>query len=386
MEALETGDVIAYHLAGNVFGLAHIVQVEDLATTTHYHLVILDAADPIELDEVNPEESIVEHFAGRLEAPRDIAVDHLSVTPVGMEQSGALRVGAGDVEDFELIGYQIWLHGTAERLLQQGVLRDDLRARPAQESDGDEEQDGDDDGADYDLVDGEQEPDDGAAEATDARGDASADGAGALERREIQMRPWHGGTLDRAVGPALFEWREEVIAANPEGGRLVEFLTSVFDEGIASMGDVVRRFIEEGDYAAGQELAQYGDAAGDRLAAYLRDDMDPQLAEDILNILSDMGTLRAYDHIATFFAAHGGRPSDPLEFAAVRGYCYAVMLTGGTPEPLRRELHRLDAVDDPDLRDDLKNAREAIVQMPEAETPSPSASMNAPANPFGLGG
>ncbi len=376
MEALETGDVIAYHLAGNVFGLAHVVQVEDLATTTHYHLVILDAADPIELDDVNPEESIVEHFAGSLDAPRDIVVDHLSVTPVGMDQSGALRVGAGDVEDFELIGYQIWLHGTAERLLQQGVLRDDLRSRPAPESN---------DGADYDVVDGEQEADDSETDASDTNADGSADGAGAAERRQIQLRPWHGGTLDRAVGPALFEWREEVIGANPEGGRLVEFLTSVFDEGVASMGDVVRRFIEEGDYAAGQELAQYGDAAGDRLAAYLRDDMEPQLAEDILNILSDMGTLRAYEHIATFFAAHGGRPSDPLEFAAVRGYCYAVMLTGGTPEPLRRELHRLDAVDDPDLRDDLKNAREAIVQLPDTAAPQ-SPPTNASANPFGFGG
>lgn len=382
MEPLETGDVIAYHLADNVFGLAHVVQVEHLSTTNYYHLVILNIADPIELDEVNPEESIIEHFATRVDVPRDIAVDHLSVTPVGMEQSGALRVGRGDVADVELVGYQIWLHGTAERLLQQGVLRDDLRVRPVAESHEDEEWADDEDGADYDLVDGEGDDGAGPSEAADATADDEAE---APERREIQMRPWHSGTLDRAVGPALFEWREEVIAANSEGGRLVAYLTSVFDEGVASMGDVVHRFIEEGDYAAGQELAQYGDAAGDRLAVYLRDGMEPQLAEDILNILSDMGTLRAYEHIATFFAAHGGRPSDPLESAAVRGYCYAVMLTGGTPEPLRRELHRLDAVDDPDLRNDLKNAREAIVQLPDAEVPQ-AQSMNAPANPFGLGG
>ena len=74
---------------------------------------------------------------------------------------------------------------------------------------------------------------------------------------------------------------------------------------------------------------------------------------------------------------------DLLSLSAAQGLCYAVMLTGGTPEPLREQLDRLDdiAATFPELAHDVASAREAAAGAASREAESPRQPTNSP---FGL--
>jgi hypothetical protein len=136
-----------------------------------------------------------------------------------------------------------------------------------------------------------------------------------------------------------------------------------------------------GDYGAGHELMLYGDGGVEALAVHLNDKLDLQQAEDIINILADAGSIKGYEAIAEFFLAENKGNGSPLQTVASRGFCYAVMRTGGVPEALHRHLDKLDTITEPELLGDVIEAREAIAQaekMRSADEDASSSSDDAP--------
>lgn len=187
----------------------------------------------------------------------------------------------------------------------------------------------------------------------------------------ISVKPhtWHETNFDVSIAQALVElaevFRQEEFAGSVVGQAVIKQTEASAEE----INELVSKLVNEGDYGAGQELLLFGDPAADALYAALKEVKGEQAAEDILQILGDIGTDRAYRHIAEFFVDRINRlPSDPIAVAAARTFCYVVMLTGGTPEPLRGHLRLIERLDYPELRE---NAEEAIQAIQEQGTEVP---------------
>jgi hypothetical protein len=385
MENFEAGDLVTYRLHGDDYGLAHILMIEKMATYSHYHLAVLDAVLEAESGGVDSYGVAFQRsFTVGEEEAAPAAIDHIALTLEAFLESSPAKIDFRDVTDEELMGYRMWLVGAREQLVASGRIHAGGAERDeAEDEDEFDEADEVDDGGDgEDLVDDE----DGADGAAELGGVDDAESVEEeiehLEREEgeeslydelapgeqtVVLRPWHRHIFDRPLGDILFELRDELARdgaaremEDDAAPRLVAYITTFFERKGEAVIDLVNRFVNEGDYAAGHELMAFGDPAADALGACLGDGMDTQIAEDILNVLCDMGSLHAYEHIAAFFEAHYANPADPLYAQAVRGFCYAVMLTGGTPDPLASRLDHLEEIADPELTHDLASAREAV--------------------------
>lgn len=377
MEKFKPGDLITYRLHGDDYGLAQVLAVENLALHNHYHLALLDAI-------VKGEEEAVDSYGvlynrrhtldGAEAAP--IVIDHIALTMDALDASDPMKVAERDVRESDLNGYHVWMLTTREDLVRKGLIRD----VPPEEQDGMEDDEDleaiaeEMDEEDLDLhtstdqvfEDGEGVEEE-AEEDTDA--DENADDSTAQDAEAgmtVELRPWHREVYSEPLDAMLFRLHEEFKRPELKEMTLGAYICSFFDGGnVEAINEMVTRFVE-GDYSAGHELLAFGDAAVDALAVYLQDGMEPQLADDILNVLCDSGTMRAYSHIATFFAQHEGNPDDPLGLPAARGYAYAVMLTGGTPEPLREHLSKLEDISFPELEHDVAAAMDAVVNASKA--------------------
>ena len=392
-ESLAEGDLLAFPIHGNWYGLAHLVRIDTLATYDNYHMVVLDVVREVTIDPYNEEESVRAAFSDADPAMLDIALDNVALMVRGVDQSAMVRVGKAPVTDNELLGYTIWMHGTTEQLMRQGLLRDDLRT--AAVNDDREYEDVDDE---YEAVEGEYEEDatdvqsDDDASGVDASGvdgegaddgGAEQDDAEAPATIEVTLRPWHRGAYDRSLATVIVELRDEFAQPYLAETRMARFVNALFGAGNSEQINALVEQLLAGDYGAGHELMPYGDAAGDALARHLDNDTDPQVAEDILNSLSDMGTLATYEHIGRFFEQQVGNGGNPeLRAVAVRGFCYTVTLTNGTPDPLRVRLPLLDSINDPDLQDDIKAARKAVLDAPP-DLGAGNAGSATTSNPFG---
>lgn len=390
-EEAAAGDLIAFQLYGATYGLALIVRTDAMATYDGYHLAILDVAEQVELDDFDPEGSIARHFEQSGAFDRPTVIDEVAITSHGLDESGVVRLGKREIADDDMVGYEIWLHATSQLMLRQGLLRDDLSTRADRIDDAEEYEEG----QEYEVVGDEEiagDADTGASDAAQggpaeetsgAAADAEGEGAVAGEQIvSVEVRPWHRGWNDRGLGSLLVEWREELAKGDSADSVLARFIGGLFGAGNEGRIASLVQQLADGDHAAGHALTMFGDAAADALAARL-DGADGQFADDILNIMADIGTMRAYEHIAALFASVADRPEHALFGSAVRGYCYAVLLTGGTPAPLRAQLALLDGIDDPDLQDDIASARDAVLNAPEPEqedTPPPQQTSN---DPFG---
>ncbi|MEP7218532.1 MAG: hypothetical protein ABI876_06425, partial [Bacteroidota bacterium] len=259
------------------------------------------------------------------------------------------------VEESELGGYGLWLDATRENLIRTGMIHhyDD-------ELEDDEMFDQvDEDPVIEDETDAEEEEAVSETIADDV--ETAADDA-EENFPEIERRPWHSGVYSRPLAAVMFdaEFRTEFMKPEMKESAVARFINSFFDESnMDAINEMVQNLVD-GDYGAGQALVAFGDVAAEALGNQLQGSISEQLADDILNILCDMGSMRAYEIIATFFVNHSGPLADDLGLPAARGFCYAVMLTGGTPEPLHRHLDRLDDILYPDLAHDVTSARSAV--------------------------
>lgn len=376
MGKFQPGDLITYRLHGDDYGLAQVLSVEDLALHNHYHLALLDAV-------VKGEEGSVDSYGvfynrmhaldGAESAP--IVIDHIALTMDALDASDPMKVAEREVRESDLSGYHVWMLAMREDLVRKGLIRDTV-----QEDEPDEFEDEEDleeiaeemDEEDLNLhtsddqtFEGGEEGEENSADDDDAPADDQNGDAGT--RTTVELRAWHREVYTEPLDAVIFRLHEDFKRPELKETTFGAYICSFFDGGnTEAINEMVTRFVE-GDYSAGHELLAFGDTAVDALAAHLQDGMEEQLADDILNVLCDSGTMRAYSHIATFFAQHEGNPDDPLGLPAARGYAYAVMLTGGTPEPLREHISKLEDISYPELEHDVAAAMEAVVNASKAE-------------------
>lgn len=385
-EPLEAGDLFAYRIHDDVFGVGHVVFVEHLATKDQYHTALLDVAEGIELELYNPEGSISRYFEERPELlERAVVIDHIALSLHGIDDTEPVRLGRRDVDDDELLGYEIWLNTYTDIMLRQGRIGVDVRIRLAEEAAAEEELYDDDEAAEEGTETESADDDAGAAEVSgessiEAEGDDATEGEETAETMSIQVRPWHVAVFERGLGNVLMDLRDQFDNADFAATSFGAYMNSVYsgDNG-ARIAELLGQ-LTEGDYAAGQELMNYGDEAVAAIGRELHGTSDPQVAEDMLNILCDCGSLAAYAHIGDFFARNVDAGGD-LRAPAVRGFCYAVMLTGGVPDPLRHHIAVLDGIRDRDFADDIASARAAIASA--GTQPATTGAPNASADPFG---
>jgi len=383
MYDLQPGDLITFPLRDDRYGAAKVVHVTDRAFGNLYHLAIYDRllqpgaggydlhGDPVEQSHDPAEFS-----------DREFVVDHLAIAYDGLAASDVVLVGNESVEDDELDGYAVWLQMVREDAQKRGLYRYEVDDAGEEEERSDEES-GEESDEEYDdeVADGEERDGDDIAgteesvsdpnESREATGEANDESGEepTEEGRAIVVRVWHRQTYDLALGQLLVELHESFDDPELKETEIGDYILSFFDERASGAIDELVARLVDGDYSAGHELLPFGDPAADALGRHLRGTPSPETAADILQILCDMGTVRGYEHIAKFFADHVERSDDPLFVPAVRGYCYAVMLTGGFPEPIRAQLGTLEGISHPEVRDDVRQAVEAIQDFDYSEAP-----------------
>jgi hypothetical protein len=302
----------------------------------------------------------------------------IALTSDAFNDSDPQIVGFEEVTEEDLNGYVVWVARRHERAERSGMIR----------YDNDEEivDDGYDDDLDEDenmaagefVEDNGLHPDDVIAsvenvglESEDLSAEPDDDEGGDVieddERSQvlppltITPRTWHDTVFDVNIAQVLVDladiFRADDFSGTSVGNAVIERTTANPGE----LDSLIGRLVNDGDYAAGQELIQYGDPAADALNDRLQTTTAKQGVEDILQILSEMGSDRAYGYIASFYADRADRlGTDPVAKSAARAYLYVVMLTGGTPEPLNAHLSLIDGMNDPELTEDVAAARRAI--------------------------
>lgn len=386
MEKFKAGDLITYRLHGDDFGLAQVLLVQDLALHDYYHLALLDAileGEDQGVDSYGVSYERRHTLDGAELAP--VVIDHMALTVEAFSESDPAKVGERPVKASDLLGYRVWMMNMRESMVRRGLLPPDEEGDDDDRDDGDEEEldeleeideiaeEVDEDDLKVNIAGDEvledddegEDDDDDEDEDEDNDNDDNDDNDDTTEIT-LELRQWHEAIYSEPLHGLLFRIHDEFRRPALQSTKLGAYICSFFDESnMDDINEMVRRFVE-GDYSAGHELTAFGDVAINALAQHLQEGMEPQLADDILNILCDSGSLPAYEHIATFFAQHESA-DDPLALPAARGYCYAVMLTGGTPPPLREHLARLDDIPFDELEHDITAAKDAVANLGEVE-------------------
>ena len=353
------GDIITLAFDEERYLLAKVIKIEKLTLHDLTHLLIYDTtvtAGPGGYD-VQGEYQERSHELPDVSA-LSVAVDHIALTATAFEESDPMAIGHEEVTGEELKGYAVWVAMRRERAEARGLYR------TGSEDEGDEEYEGDDgdEGEEGDEGEGvsvgEEE---GVAEGeavTEVEAEAGEETAVEVE---VRTHTWHDTVFDVSLSRALIELSDVFKREEFSESRLAHLVRERVEADAGEINALVRQLVDEGDYGAGQELLVYGDPAADALNAELIKTSEQQTVEDILQILGDMGSDHAYGHIARFFESRFDElPDNPIAVAAARSFCYVVMLTGGTPEPLQSRLKMIEELDYPELRDDAEAAIAAI--------------------------
>lgn len=382
MSDFSVGDVITFRLHEELYGLGRIIFIESLSQFDRIHLQVYDAvldAGPGSIDS-SGESCERTHDLSGLEDPR-IVIDHLCVDLAAFNASEPMIVDYRDVEDDDMAGYHLWLAVQHDQMVRLGMIsptkpvdgeggdHDDVYDGGDQGDDDDAPHedghhgDGDDDVNREDDTDIIEDKKDGAGTSEGFAGGDEGHAAGeeAHGGAPVLVRPWHQIVLREPIGDALVNLHAAFADEELRATTLGAYLTGIYSS--ENVG-TIRKLLDDllaGDFGAGQELMEFGEGAVASLGEQLDSgNLDAQQTEDLLNILTDIATLSAYELIATQVERHIDHLDSDIGHAVARAYCYAVMLTGGGPEPLQRVLPALDKIDHPDLRADVANARNAV--------------------------
>ena len=357
------GDIVTLAFSEERYLLAKIVRIEKLTLHDLTHLVIYDIfveGGPGGYDAQGEYRNRTHVLPDLSSVP--IIVDHIAVTASAFEESDPLIVDHQEVTAEELQGYVLWVALRRERAERRGMIRYDT----GEEDENDDETWDDDEFDDNELIDDatDDESDtleDESIESDEDEGDLSEDEEAGSEMVEVRTHTWHDTVFDIAIGQILVELADIFKQDEFKESLLAPALLDRVEANSEEINSLVRQLVDNGDYAAGQELLMYGDAAADALAPELSKATELPTVEDLLQILGDLGSDKAYGVIAEFFEGRiGDIPDDPIAVAAARSFCYVVMLTGGTPDPLHDRLKLIEQLDYPDLRDDAESAIGAI--------------------------
>lgn len=377
MSTYHEGDIITLAFDDQAYMLAKVVYVEKLTLHDVLHLLIYDTLLEAGPPGYNQQGEAVPrtHTLPNL-ADLKVTIDHFAITSPAFMDCDPLVVEHQAVNDQERQGYMVWVTMRREQALRRGLIRHDVEEEVDEEIYDEEEwleEDDAENGEEQDELEEETVEDDDVVEGEDKS---------TAEYEQVKVHTWHDTVFEVPVGQALIElsdiFKQEEFAESALAASILERTEASGEE----IQGLIRQLVEEGDYGAGQELLMYGDPAADALNTVLKPDAEQQTVEDILQILGDMGSDRAYEHIAAFFIATIDRlPEDQVAVAAARAFCYVVMLTGGTPDTLHPHLKLLERLDYPDLREDAENAIEAIHSQ-GTDVPDPGMQSTS-ADPFG---
>ena len=397
MSTWNEGDIVTLAYDSDTYMLAKIIHVEQLTIHDVLHLLIYDTlleAGPAGYD-LQGEYVERTHTVPDL-STLDVAIDHFAITSPAFRDCNPLVVEYEEVAEGERKGYAVWVTLRREQAVRRGLIRQDSEQEHDDEEYDEEwsdEHEGDEDVADEDVLEEYNVQEESESDAISDSDPSSHDQEGSedidesdeddVEYEQVPVHTWHDTVFDVPAAQALIELSDIFTQEEFADSVLASAILQKTEASSEEIQGLVHQLVHEGDYGAGQDLLVYGDPAADALNEALKDSPELQSVEDILQILGDMGSTRAYEHIATLFTQTIKElPSDPLAVAAARSFCYVVMLTGGTPEPLRPHLTLLEQLDYPELREDAENAIQAIHNQ-GTEVPKPGEQSTTSSDPFG---
>ncbi len=341
MENYQEGDVVTLRIDSENFVAAKIVEVEPLTLHDLVHLKIYDKI----LDGLPGGYNAAGEYVERLhDIPADLgssalAIDTLAMTSSAFDESEPQALLFEEVTDADRSGYAVWVAQRRDSAERRGMIR--------YEVDDDEEWDEDDE------------------EVLDEEVDQSEDGdvEEEFETVEVIIRPWHSRVYDIPFSSILREHRALLTSDELELKDVGTYLREKVETGKKEIDRLVASLVDDGDYAAGQELLEYGDDVLPGLAARLDVNAELQSIEDICQILADLGSDSSYDRLGAFVEETVDRLSESdIARAAARSFLYSVMLTGGSSPALKERLSLLERMDHPELKEDLESALQAIAQ------------------------
>lgn len=376
MEEYRNGDIITLRFDDDRYIPGKILQIEPLTLHDIIHVRLYDmlvAGGPGGYDNQGEYRDRVHNLPEHITSHTPL-FDSIALTSTAFEDSDPVVVAFEDVKENELGGYGVWVTRRREAAERRGLIRYDRVA----DEDG-EDEDGE---SVEDEFAGEEFIDDGEEPAEPGEIIEEYVSEEVVEEIIIEPRPWHDAVYDVPLGSILRDLGD-VLTSEPYNTTAVgQAIARRREEGEGEIGDIVGRLVNDGDYAAGQELLDYGNHAVPALSAALAQTDDPQTVEDICQILADMGTDSSYEALARAMEERVDRIEESESArAAARSYLYAVMLTGGGPEPLRRRLDRIDRMGHPDLKDDVESA---LAAMKAGGEDVPAEPQQKSSDPFGL--
>lgn len=367
MEEFKNGDIITLRFDEERFIPGKILQVEPLTLHDIVHIRLYDmlvAGGPGGYDNVGEYRDRVHNLPENITSHTPL-FDSIALTSTAFEDSDPVAVAFEEVAESDLSGYSVWMTRRREAAERRGMIRYDVE----------DEEEIDDEGYVEDEV-----FDDEEAESDRVIEEPLTDEV--VEEIVVEVRPWHDTVYDVPL-QNIFRDLGDVLTSEPYDSTAVgQAIMRKQEEGESEIGTIVGRLVNDGDYAAGQELLDYGNRAVPALSAALAQAEEPQTVEDICQILADMGTDSSYEALARGMEDRIDRlESDEGARAAARSYLYAVMLTGGTPEPLRSRLGLIERMNHSDLKDDIDSAMMAIKDGGEE---IPTEPQQKSSDPFGL--
>lgn len=369
MDGYREGEIITLRFDDDKFIPGKILQIEPLTLHDIVHVRLYDIlveGGPGGYDPAGDYRARSHNLSENITA-RDPLFDSLAMTSTAFEESDPVPVAFEEIRDEEMTGYTVWVAQRRAAAEQKGMIRYDV------EEESEEEE-----------IDGGKEDESRESGTAGAGEDAAGEGDSSDEGRviEIEVRPWHRQVYDIPL-PSILRDLSEILTDEPYASSEVgQRLIRQREEGSSEIGNLVQRLVVDGDYAAGQELLDFGDRAVPALSGALATAEETQTVEDLCQILADMGSDDAYDALSHGMESRLGRLNESESArAAARSWLYAVMLTGGSPEPLRRRLALIEQMDHPELKDDVDAALEAV-KAGGAEVPTGQKERSS--DPFGM--
>lgn len=384
MSDIQIGDIFLFPLRDKMYGVGKFVMEHNLALQHSYIFAVYDRViqlDPAVVNDLYAPLPDISHELNGIHT-EEALVNTVMLTAIGMRATEMNGVGRANILESDRDGYLAWLYVKKYEALQKGLIKDKKEEEEIEEEVDEIEQE---EREEAELVEAEQsekieevsESNQQAIVDDSAKTGSAATVASPPEQqkplttvpilsetgdvlREVRIRLWHLHIFEVSLGDALFGMYKNFMMPEFANTRLGAYITAHYDRRNVGRVRELADALVEGDFSAGHELIEYGDTAAQVLALKLKEQLEPEVMGDVLQILGDIGVDRGYDLIASFVAEYGNDSADQYYVQAWRGYCNAVVNTGGDIPSLQPYLSQLKTINHPELRDDVRIALESV--------------------------
>ncbi|KXK57296.1 MAG: hypothetical protein IPM61_13480 [Chlorobi bacterium] len=388
MSSFQIGDIFLFPLRDRMYGVGKFVMEHNLALQHSYMIAVYDRVielDPAVLNDLYAPLPDISHELNGIEQ-EEALVNTVMLTAIGIRATEVHVVAHADIHESDRDGYLTWLYVKKYEALQKGLIKEEEEAAAEEETTEEE-------GEEMEQAEMEQPEMEGTEGEEDAGPEPESSNANIVEDqrqtaaaatipapaepkkpltmvpilsptgevlREVRIRLWHLHVFEVSVGEALFGMYKNFMMPELASTRIGAYIIAHYDHRNVGRVRQLADALVEGDFGAGHELIEFGDTAAQVLALKLKEPLEPEVMGDVLQILGDIGVDRGYDLIAAFVAEHGMDESGRYYAQAWRGYCNAVVNTGGDSAPLQPYLPQLKTITHPELRSDIRIALESV--------------------------